>query len=83
MNSPASTQTGNKLKMYSIWFLSNVENIEFNENVNGIKITHVSNIKKLLQIENLDEFLNKILSYPLSGLIMYDIINISLRSQIY
>ena len=46
-------------KLHSTWFYNNAVNIKLTENGRIRKIFHIINIEKLLEIDNLDEFLNR------------------------
>ena len=45
--------------IHSTWFYNNAGNIKLTENGRTDKIFHISDIEKLLDIDNLDEFLNR------------------------
>ena len=46
-------------KIHSTWFYNNAVNIKLMENGRIHKIFHIIDIEKLLEIDNLDEFLNR------------------------
>ena len=47
-------------KIHSTWFLNNVVNIKLMEHERILKIFHVTDIENLLEIENLEEYVNNI-----------------------
>ena len=46
-------------KIRSTWFYNNAVNIKFTENGRIRNILHIIDIEKLIDIDNLDEFLNR------------------------
>ena len=45
-------------KIHSTWFWNNVINVKLNERSQPVKIYHIIDIKELLGVDNLDEFIN-------------------------
>ena len=54
-----SRQLKNMGKIYSAWFWNNVINVKLNERSKPAKIYHIIDIEKLLDVDNLDDFVNK------------------------
>ena len=52
-------QLKNMGKIYSAWFWNNVINVKLNERSKPAKIYHIIDIEKLLDVDNLDDFVNK------------------------
>ena len=51
-------QLKNAGKIPSTWFWNNVINVKLNERSQTAKIYHITDIKKLLGVDNLDDFIN-------------------------
>ena len=51
-------QLKNAGKIHSTWFRNNVINVKLNERSQPVKIYHIIDIKKLLGVDNLDEFIS-------------------------
>ena len=47
-------------KIHYTWFWNNVLNIKLNERSQHAKLYHIIDIKKILGVDNLDEFINNI-----------------------
>ena len=50
-------------KIHSMWFWNNSINVKLGESGQPIKIDHIIDIGKLLDIDNLDEFINNTFNY--------------------
>ena len=51
-------QLKNAGKIHSTWFQNNVINVKLNERSQPVKIYHIIGIKKLLDVDILDKFIN-------------------------
>ena len=51
-------QLKNAGKIDSTWFWNNVINVKLNERIHPAKIYHIIDIEKLLDVDNLDDFIN-------------------------
>ena len=51
-------QLKNAGKIHSTWFWNNAVNVKLSERSRPVKIFHITDIEKLLGIDNLDDFIN-------------------------
>ena len=53
-------QLKSSLKIHSTWFFNNVVNLKLTEHGRIHKIFHVTDIENLLEIDNLEEYINNV-----------------------
>ena len=59
-------------KIHSTWFWNNVINDKLNERSQPAKIYHITDIEKLVDVDNLDEFINNT-SFELFNFLISDV----------